>query len=658
MYSKETQKTFSRDKREVLTETPKRQFGKQLQNDIIETSCRNKEIKLLTPLISKHRMNLLPRLCKQKSPNALDVIDNFPSEKKENGLKRHAPEELENTPAKLLKVAENHSVSKPRAALFQDKSYETKLKSMTLSTRNFYNHSNEKKNYKAMYRPTESKSQRHSFIGYTKYQRKLLRRHTIGGINAGVSHGIKKPKPKINSNVKKLTNTAKIIDNTQKNINIALNTISSPETERNKHFLETKKSSMKISAATVTINNNIKLKSMSNDNMKLSPKNKCQSTKQAHNKAKPADISFDTTDLMVDEPELEKTVEQSNIDSILKILENDWAHDDYDTMDMVMTKTYQNVAPLKPVAILKDVTILPASELTDITSSINIKTISTPKTFENISTNSDDKKTDENKSEHKYYPLFNKGHSTNKVFNEIDNKSIHNVKENKNWQLSAKLNGGENQYLLDAGQKNFGATQCMECGVVYQIGDPEDENAHLNYHNNKKTLKFSGWKTERVIMEDLLTSSRVILVEPDDSKQCWKKVADVLAYVDRDLGLADTKLSNYEGKRIYLYIRDKAILGILVAEYITTAYRMIPDLLELDCCTAESSPAKCGINVVWTDINHRRQGIATKLVDILRGHFYFGYILSLDDIAFSTPTPSGKIFAEKYTKTRNFKVYS
>lgn len=54
-----------------------------------------------------------------------------------------------------------------------------------------------------------------------------------------------------------------------------------------------------------------------------------------------------------------------------------------------------------------------------------------------------------------------------------------------------KLNGDDNQYQLDAGQKNFGATQCAECGIVYQIGDPEDENAHLNYHNNKKSLKFS-----------------------------------------------------------------------------------------------------------------------------------------------------------------------
>lgn len=32
--------------------------------------------------------------------------------------------------------------------------------------------------------------------------------------------------------------------------------------------------------------------------------------------------------------------------------------------------------------------------------------------------------------------------------------------------------------------------------------------------------------------------------------------------------------------------------------------------------------------------------------------------MSKEDIAFSTPTPSGKQFAEKYTGTKNFKVYS
>jgi len=76
-------------------------------------------------------------------------------------------------------------------------------------------------------------------------------------------------------------------------------------------------------------------------------------------------------------------------------------------------------------------------------------------------------------------------------FRETNNADITKAtKKNKQWQLSAKGGGAEDQYQLDAGQKHFGATQCPECNIVYQLGDPEDENAHLNYHNSIRTLKF------------------------------------------------------------------------------------------------------------------------------------------------------------------------
>lgn len=67
-----------------------------------------------------------------------------------------------------------------------------------------------------------------------------------------------------------------------------------------------------------------------------------------------------------------------------------------------------------------------------------------------------------------------------------------------------------------------------------------------------------------------------------------------------------------------MYVQDKSILGVLVAEYVKSAFQMIPELSELNCCTTETTPVKCGVNVVWTAMSHRRQGIATKLVDILR----------------------------------------
>lgn len=69
---------------------------------------------------------------------------------------------------------------------------------------------------------------------------------------------------------------------------------------------------------------------------------------------------------------------------------------------------------------------------------------------------------------------------------------------------------------------------------------------------------------------------------------------------------------------MYLYIKDKTILGVLVAEYVKSAFQMIPELLDLNCCTTETTPVKCGVNVVWTAMSDRRKGIATKLVDVLR----------------------------------------
>lgn len=46
--------------------------------------------------------------------------------------------------------------------------------------------------------------------------------------------------------------------------------------------------------------------------------------------------------------------------------------------------------------------------------------------------------------------------------------------------------------ILDAGQREFGAVQCPECMMVYQVKDPEDELLHAGIHESvNDTLKFS-----------------------------------------------------------------------------------------------------------------------------------------------------------------------
>ncbi|XP_043251345.1 N-acetyltransferase ESCO1 [Colletes gigas] len=655
----------------AASKTPNRHFGVELQNNITETPSKQEspEHRLITPLTSENKVIPFPKLHRRKSLSIFDTTKTSLFERNESTLKRHAFEELENT-AKLVKTNVNCSVPKARAALFRDENCKTNLKDITLSTKTFYNNSNSdwKKNYRIINKSFEQKQQS-NFMEHIHHNKKFMRRHTIGGINGGVFHGVRKPKPKVKLGTTKhnAINIVKdtVIDSVQKNIpetkdmgtpgKILREKSPTLEIDSNKRFFKIRRTSKKNSSATVMINNNVKLKVGSNDKMALNEEN-IQSVRQANKRAKLMDISFDTTDLTINDSELENDmIEENNITNILKMLENDWANDEYDTMEILTNQKFGHISPLKPVAILKDVAMSPASELSNLTSVMNIKDVNTAITLENVLL--DNNKNNVKGNEQKYYPLFSKGYSANKIIDEIGKKSANSIKGNVNWQLSVKQND-EDQYQLDVGQTKFGAIQCAECGVVYQSGCPDDENAHLNYHNNRRTLKFPGWKTERVIMEDPITSSRVILIEPGDTKKSWNKIKDVLIYVDRDLGLVNTKLSDYEHKKVYLYIRDNVILGVLVAEHINTAHCMIPELLELDCCTAESVPAKCGINVIWTDMKYRRQGIASKLVDILRSQFYYGYILSLDDIAFSSPTVSGKIFAEKYTKTKNFKVYT
>ncbi|XP_015182630.1 PREDICTED: N-acetyltransferase ESCO1 [Polistes dominula] len=494
----------------------------------------------------------------------------------------------------------------------------------------------------------------------------LYKRRSWNNINAGVFHRIKKPKPKLKP-TNELSKSLEKKENTRKSSNVngisqtnisTQMVIDGTQAQSNTQSIQNNILHQTIkqgpNAPKVTDDSSFKSKH-SNDQVG------CDELKKCFNKdtSKTMDLCLDdATDLKVDKPEFENIMKENKLDNILKILEDDWANDEYDSMDILVNDN----TPLTSNILLNNVEKKTASpnELSEITSAMNIMSTSIPDNTKNplfSSTLNIDNNimTLEKENKEKYYPLFNKGYFMTDVENK-NIKSTQGVKKGMKRQLSSKGGGGgENQYQLDVGQKHFGATQCTECGIVYQLGDPEDENAHLNYHNSIRTLRFQGWKNERILMEDPLTSSRIILIEPTDSKQCWKKVTEILNVVDRDLGLAD---SNYSDKQVYLYIRDKNVLGVLVAEHIETAFRMIPELIELNCCTSEKTPAKCGINVVWTTMSHRKQGIATKLVDTLRAKFFYGYIMSLDDIAFSTPTPSGKAFAEKYTKSKNFKVYN
>ncbi|OXU22225.1 hypothetical protein TSAR_007102 [Trichomalopsis sarcophagae] len=640
---------------EVVPETPGKDsdFDDQ-QSYVAETPQKEEytEQRLITPLGSVCKTIPIPRIHRRKSLGALDFDESSSPEIKTCSLKRHIEDTPSPSKSKFQKTDEFILAPRARAALFQEKkAANEKEKGFTLNPRSFYG-SGEKsrKSFGPDWREPqpEAKKRRSLPAFHHNSHKRAIRKPKKGEINCGVGHGIRRPKPKrqslhnVTTKTEKQNETAKSsVNESKENLNpqhktekTDQNKTLTPEVVNNKKFFKSKPNHN----AVCTVNDKIKLRIALNQ----------KDAEHTKKKAKLDSISFDTADLTVDEPYVE---EQTKVASILKILEDDWADDDYDTMETAQStcSKINTQSPKKSNIPLKNLTMSPGSELSSMTSTMNIEDAES-----NADENAENVFMTTEVSTQKFYPLFTKGYSSN--VNDLDGNPKKR-KRNTSWQLSSKSGNADNQYQIDAGQKMFGATQCNECGIIYHIGDPDDENAHLNYHNSFKILKFQGWKNERVVFADAYSSSRIILVEPKDSNLYWKKVTEVLEVVDRDLGLSDMKLSFYRDKKVYMYVRDKTILGVLVAEVVKSAFQMIPELIELNCCTTESKPVKCGVNVVWTAMSHRRQGIATKLVDTLRATYYYGYIMSIDDIAFSTPTPSGKQFAEKYTKTRNFKVY-
>ncbi|XP_052745374.1 uncharacterized protein LOC112053789 [Bicyclus anynana] len=214
------------------------------------------------------------------------------------------------------------------------------------------------------------------------------------------------------------------------------------------------------------------------------------------------------------------------------------------------------------------------------------------------------------------------------------------------------IKSGSNQYILDAGQKRFGITQCTECGVIYQIGDPQDEHDHLVHHNATDVLRFNGWKEECIV--DRTETGRCIRVRGADAG--WRRVESVLArVVHPQLGYAPELPGTPHSYTAYLYIEKKQIVGCLVMEPKSRAYKLLPG--EPDCCSVEDYPVKCGVSRVWTHKSFRRRGIAVRLLDCARASLLHGAAARRCEVAFSAPTAAGKALATAYCGTSNFYVY-
>ncbi|XP_062933218.1 N-acetyltransferase ESCO1 isoform X2 [Cynocephalus volans] len=239
----------------------------------------------------------------------------------------------------------------------------------------------------------------------------------------------------------------------------------------------------------------------------------------------------------------------------------------------------------------------------------------------------------------------------------------------KDLKLKETEKADEKQLIIDAGQKRFGAVSCNVCGMLYTASNPEDETQHLLFHNQFiSAVKYVGWKKERILAE--YPDGRIIMVLPEDPKYALKKVDEIREMVDNDLGFQQAPLMCYSRTKTLLFIsNDKKVVGCLIAEHIQWGYRVIEEKLPVIrseeekvrferqkawCCSTLPEPAICGISRIWVFSMMRRKKIASRMIECLRSNFIYGSYLSKEEIAFSDPTPDGKLFATQYCGTGSF----
>ncbi|KAH8363198.1 hypothetical protein KR084_006790 [Drosophila pseudotakahashii] len=216
--------------------------------------------------------------------------------------------------------------------------------------------------------------------------------------------------------------------------------------------------------------------------------------------------------------------------------------------------------------------------------------------------------------------------------------------------------GGSNQYQIDAGQKAFGARQCQQCGLVYTVHEPEEEQLHREYHNSIHVLRFKGWIDEDIVAvyPEWASDGRIIRINERAPAARLERLRDLIGVVDKELGY-----SSYIVPKIFvafMAVRKQQIVGFCLVQPLSQAHRFI-QVDGTDYFSEESYPASCGVSRIWVSPLQRRSGIAKKLLRVVQCHTVLGQEIAKEWIAFSTPTDDGRALARHFTGLDNFLTY-
>ncbi|ODQ49638.1 hypothetical protein SAICODRAFT_32401 [Saitoella complicata NRRL Y-17804] len=261
-----------------------------------------------------------------------------------------------------------------------------------------------------------------------------------------------------------------------------------------------------------------------------------------------------------------------------------------------------------------------------------------------------------------------------------------------NPKTTQKIAGGGTltQLYLDLGQRV--KTTCTQCNMSYSPQNPEDNALHSKFH----AKSVGGVDFPSPLAADACwtgeNGDRVVAVDRESDVRLRRKCTEVMEVVNTELGAAQKggvgtgtggEWLGKEGKgyKCFLYVKGKKVVGALLAERITEAYLTLPDSTfpPPDSSSSPGEPATkptptpthtstsislsptphsslLGISRIWTSHSHRRQRIASTLLEVARENFVFGVRVGREMVAFSQTTGSGKGLAESFVGGR-FAVY-
>ncbi|KAF6258409.1 ESCO1/2 acetyl-transferase-domain-containing protein [Scenedesmus sp. NREL 46B-D3] len=167
-------------------------------------------------------------------------------------------------------------------------------------------------------------------------------------------------------------------------------------------------------------------------------------------------------------------------------------------------------------------------------------------------------------------------------------KNQHGLKAAVGPKPAKALGRSSKQLFLDLGQRDFSASKCEICGMVYAKGHEEDEKLHKTFHSSAvQGLKFQGWPQERLVLLEPL-AGRLLMLLPNDPPAHMKKVQEVCSFIEKSHGLSSGWLMAAPQYQVFLYVSlQKRVVGLAVVEPIKHAYKLAaagPVDQEADSC--------------------------------------------------------------------------